>query len=135
MQDPTADLTTDQPGEHAVKHVAGDDHGAIAHVMPARVLLAVFAALMLLTFLTVAATWVDLGAWNLWIAMAIATVKATLVALFFMHLLYDNRFNAVIFLVGLAFVALFVSLTLMDRLEYQPDIERYQEANGSMPMQ
>ena len=50
------------------------DHDGLAHVMPVPVLLAVFAALMVLTALTVAATRVDLGAWNLWIAMGICFI-------------------------------------------------------------
>jgi len=113
-----------------VQPAAGGIEGAhgIAHVIPARVLLAVFGALMVLTFLTLAASWVDLGAWNLWIAMGIATVKASLVVLFFMHLLYDNRFNALIFVTALAFLTLFISLTLLDRVEYQPDIDRYEQS-------
>lgn len=116
----------DQAAPTTSGHVSQASHGP-GHVMPAGVLIAVFLALLALTLLTVAATWVDLGSWNLWIALGIATVKASLVALFFMHLAYDNRFNALVFVVGLAFLALFVSLTLMDRLEYQPDIDRYQE--------
>ena len=104
------------------------DHDGLAHVMPVPVLLAVFAALMVLTVVTVAATRVDLGAWNLWIAMGIAALKATLVALYFMHLRYDHPFNALIFVTGLVFLALFISLALLDTLEYQPDIETWHES-------
>ena len=56
------------------------------------------------TVATVAATWVDLGGWNLWIALGIATVKASLVALYFMHLRYDNPFYALIFVTALVFL-------------------------------
>lgn len=113
--------------EHAATPHSADSEHPMGHVMPMPVLVGVFLALLVLTFLTVAAAWVDLGPLNLWIALGIATVKATLVALFFMHLLYDNRFNAFVFVVGLAFLALFISLTLMDRGQYQPDIERFNE--------
>ncbi len=95
--------------------------------MPVPALLGVFAVLMVLTALTVAATWVDLGGWNLWIAMGIATVKASLVALYFMHLRYDHPFNGLVFLVALAFLAVFISLALLDTLEYQPEVEARQE--------
>jgi cytochrome c oxidase subunit IV len=98
------------------------------HVMPVPVLLAVFAALLLLTFVTVAATWFDFGGWGLGIAMGIATLKAGLVALYFMHLRYDHPFNAIIFLTALVFLAIFVSITLLDTLEYQGDIQRQQES-------
>jgi cytochrome c oxidase subunit 4 len=90
--------------------------------MPLGVLVGVWAALMLLTFVTVAATWVNLGALNLWLAMAIAVAKGSLVALYFMHLRYDRPFNAVVFLGSLMFVMLFVSLALMDTMEYQPEL-------------
>ncbi|MHB8899843.1 MAG: cytochrome C oxidase subunit IV family protein [Thermoguttaceae bacterium] len=103
----------------------------IAHVMPVPVLLGVFAALMTLTFLTVAATWVNLGWLNLPVAMAIATVKATLVALYFMHLRYDAPFNGLAFLSALGFVALFIVVTLLDTFHYQPDIQQYRDRPGA----
>ena len=97
------------------------DHG-MAHVVPLYVLGGVFASLCVLTFLTVAATWVDLGEFNLWIAMGIATIKAALVALYFMHLRYDSPFNGLVFVAGLAFLALFLGMTLLDTFQYQPEI-------------
>jgi cytochrome c oxidase subunit 4 len=99
------------------------------HAVPLPVLFAVFAALVVLTVLTVAATWYDLGSWNLVIAMAIATVKASLVVLFFMHLKYDNPFNAIIFIAALVFMTLFISMTLLDTLQYQPDVRSWQQAH------
>ncbi len=103
------------------------DHGTLAHVMPVPMLLAVFFALMALTVLTVTATWVDLGGWTLAIAMGIATIKASLVALYFMHLRYDHPFNGLLFAVALAFLATFIALTLLDTLEYQPDVNAVQQ--------
>ncbi|MBP7147817.1 MAG: cytochrome C oxidase subunit IV family protein [Acidobacteria bacterium] len=107
-----------------------DDHAAAVHdpavphvhIVPARVLLAVWGALMLLTFVTVAVTWVNLGPLNLWVALGIATVKASLVALYFMHLRYDSPFNGLILVIALAFVALLVGGSLTDTREYQPDL-------------
>lgn len=103
-------------------------HESLAHVVPVPVLLAVFVALIVLTVVTVAATWVNLGAWNLWIAMGIATVKAALVALYFMHLRYDRPFHGLIFVTGLLFLTLFLSLTLLDTLQYQPTVDEWQQA-------
>lgn len=100
----------------------------IAHVMPMRLLVVVFLTLLVLTFATVAATWVDLEPWNLAIALAIATVKATLVALYFMHLRYDHPFNALILVTALVFLAIFLGGALTDSLQYQPEIERFQES-------
>jgi cytochrome c oxidase subunit 4 len=102
---------------------------AYAHVMPLPILFGVFIALLALTGVTVGVTYFDLGNWNLIVAMAIATVKAVLVALFFMHLRYDNPFNAIVFLAALLFIALFISVTLFDTMQYQADIRQWQEAN------
>jgi cytochrome c oxidase subunit 4 len=74
---------------------------------------------MLLTVLTVAATWVDLGAWNIWLALLIAVVKGSLVALYFMHLRWDSPFNAIVLMAALFFVALFVGSVVLDAREYQ----------------
>src|SRR5688500_12190680 len=74
-----------------------DEHEAHTHVVPPWLLLAVFAALIVLTFMTVAVTWVDFGRTaNVWIALVIAAAKAGLVALYFMHLRWDSPFNGLI---------------------------------------
>ena len=107
------------PGRSADHH--GDE---IAHVMPVRLLIGVWAALMVLTVVTVTVTSIDLGSrFNLIIAMAIATVKAGLVVTYFMHLRWDRPFHTLIFLGSLLFVSLFISMTLFDKSEYEPDIE------------
>ncbi len=106
------------PG-HTPAHSSPAAH---AHVVPAPVLLAVWAALMALTVITVAATWVDLGRLNLVLALGIATVKAALVLLYFMHMRYDRPFNAIVFIGALAFVALFIFFALMDTAAYRPEM-------------
>jgi cytochrome c oxidase subunit IV len=121
---------------HAEALTMSPDHSAsgqenYAHAVPLPVLAAVFAALLLLTLLTVAVTWYDLGSWNLIIALGIATCKAALVVLFFMHLRYDNPFYAIVFVTALLFVALFLGLTLLDTFQYQPDIQAWQQAQQS----
>src|SRR3954447_25495522 len=93
----------------------------LAHPVPLRLLLIVFAGLMVLTFLTVAATWVNLGAANIWIALLIAVAKASLVALYFMHLRWDAPFNGIVLIAALFFVALFVGIAVLDAKEYQPN--------------
>lgn len=113
-----------QNAEVAATASAHAEHEMV-HVMPFRVLVTVFVALLVLTVATVAVTWVDLGQFNLWLAMAIATVKASLVALYFMHLRYDNPFNGLILIVGLGFLALFLGLVLLDTFQYQSDISNW----------
>jgi cytochrome c oxidase subunit 4 len=104
----------------------GDGHGHptgyAVHVVPAWLLVTVWAALAVLTYVTVKAVDLNLGALNLWLAMAVATAKGSLVALYFMHLRWDRPFNAIVFVGALVFVMLFVGLALMDTVEYQPEL-------------
>ena len=94
--------------------------------MPLPLLFGVLGALLALTVATVAVTSFDLGAQgNLIVAMAIATVKAALVCVFFMHLLWDKKFNAVLFLTSVLFLILFLSMTTTDRGEYQHLVDEY----------
>lgn len=90
--------------------------------MSPRQLLSVFAALLVFTVITVAAAGRAPASLEIWIAMGIATVKASLVAIWFMHLRYDSPLNAVLLVFSLAFVTLFLGITLMDAHEYQPDV-------------
>jgi cytochrome c oxidase subunit IV len=99
----------------------------LAHIMDVRVLLAVFAALIVLTAITVAVSYFNFGSLNLAVALGVATVKAALVALWFMHLRYDNGLNAFIFLVGVAFLGLFLGITLLDSLQCQPDVQKWEQ--------
>lgn len=103
-------------------HGDSHDHG-LAHVTPVRLLIGVWGTLMILTIITVAVTTIDFGPRvNLVVAMAIATVKAGLVVTYFMHLRWDRPFNTLVFLGSLLFVSLFISMTLFDKSEYEPDI-------------
>ncbi len=112
----------------AANHDSQGIHGSSAggppqvHVVPLWLLVTVFLALIVLTIMTVGATRVDLGRANLWLAMLIAGVKATLVALYFMHLKWDKLFYGFIFLGGIAFVVLFIGIALMDTQAYRPDL-------------
>lgn len=94
------------------------------HAVPVKVLLSVFAGLLLLTVLTVAVTGVDLGAMNIWVALLIAVAKAGLVAMYFMHLRYDSPFHGVVLIAALFFVAVFIGIALLDTQQYQVDFDR-----------
>jgi cytochrome c oxidase subunit 4 len=88
-----------------------------------KLLFTVGASLLLLTGLTVWVTYIDLGrSGNLIMAMLIAVVKASLVCAYFMHLRWDRPFNSIIFVSSILFVALFISVTLLDKSEYEPTI-------------
>ena len=92
----------------------------MGHVVPVWLLAAVFGALLALTCATVAVAQVNLGNMNLYLALGIATVKATLVVLFFMHLLWDRAFNSMIFIGCLLFVSLFIGIALTDSQANEP---------------
>ena len=68
------------------KHADHDSSHQLGHILPISMFIKVFATLVVLTLVTVAVSRVDLGSWNIVVAMLIASVKAGLVALFFMHL-------------------------------------------------
>ena len=111
------------------EHTKDEHSHGLSHIASVKVLLSTFGALMVLTVLTVTATSIDLGTnLNLVVAMVIATVKAGLVCLFFMHLKYDKTLHTVAFLTALLFALLFVSFALMDSSEYQDDIVWVEEA-------
>ncbi|MBN1855270.1 MAG: cytochrome C oxidase subunit IV family protein [Pirellulales bacterium] len=99
-----------------------------AHIVEVRVLLAVFAALIMLTVVTVAVSYFDLGAFNLVVAMSIATIKAALVAFWFMHLRYDSGLHAFIFLVGVAFLGFFLIITMLDAVTYHPAVQTWEQS-------
>jgi cytochrome c oxidase subunit IV len=97
-------------------------HAGSVHVVPFWVLALVLGALLVLTWVTVAATWFEWGGLNLWIAMGIATVKASLVLLFFMHLRYESPLYGLVLIAALVFLALFIGLAMLDTETYQPDL-------------
>jgi cytochrome c oxidase subunit IV len=78
--------------------------------------IAVFAALLLLTVVTVLVSYVDLGLWNAVVALLIASMKASLVALFFMHLKGESRLVWGFALAPIVFLALILLGTLTDTM-------------------
>ncbi len=102
----------DEPG-------GGDLH---PHPVPFVMLAGVFVALLVLTVVTVAATRIDLGALNIWVALGIAALKGVLVAEVFMHLRWDRPFHRVALISAVVFVALFIGIAMLDKVTYLPDL-------------
>ena len=90
--------------------------GVHHHILPLRVYLGVGISLLVLTIVTVFVSYVHLGGWNVVVAIGIATCKAILVAFFFMHLLYDNKFYLFVFSMGVLFLGIFITLTMFDTM-------------------
>jgi cytochrome c oxidase subunit 4 len=97
---------------HDPGHADRDAHGT--HVVPVPTYVGVFLALLVLTALTVAAARVDLGAFNTPVALAIALAKALLVVLFFMHVKYGPRLNALVIAAALFWLFHLVVGTAVD---------------------
>lgn len=101
---------------------AAHGHSEVGHVVSLPILAGTFVALLVLTVLTVAATWVDLGSMNVWLALLIAVAKGGLVAMYFMHLRWDHPFNGLILIASLLFVAIFLAIVILDTNQYMVEL-------------
>ena len=79
-------------------------------------------ALLILTAITVGASYINFGAGNVVIALTIATIKASIVALFFMHLLHDRPVNGIIAVTGFLFLGIFLMFDFID-VDSRKDVE------------
>ena len=77
---------------------------------------AVFATLMVLTGVTVWVAFIQLGALGDIVAISIASIKATLVMLFFMHLKYSEKLTWVVMIGALLWLVILLGITLSDYL-------------------
>ena len=87
---------------------------AAEHVVPPTIYLGIFAALMLGTAATVWAAYQNFGNFNIVIAIGIASIKATLVVLYFMHARYASKRTQLMVLTGIFWLAIMLFLTLSD---------------------
>jgi cytochrome c oxidase subunit 4 len=109
--------------QHAHGHGHATDDGAVhVHIATSGFYWGIFAALICLTFVTVKVSYYDFGSANIIIAVLIATMKASLVAAFFMHLRHDKLFNTIAFLAAFLFLAIFILLTY-DDLGYRARVD------------
>lgn len=121
--------------EHTESHDHGHDDGAVhAHVSNLGFMVGIFCTLLVLTVVTVRVSYFDFGSANTAIAIAIATVKASLVATFFMHLKYDKGFHTFIFIMAFVFLGVMLFFCL-DDLETRGKVDvdnmvRIQERTG-----
>ena len=85
-----------------------------AHVLPKSTYYLIFFSLMVLTAITVAVAFVNLGSLNFPIAIAVAITKATLVVLFFMHVKYSSRMTKMVVGLAVFFLLVMLGLTMTD---------------------
>jgi cytochrome c oxidase subunit 4 len=84
------------------------------HIVPKRVYFAVFVALIILTWVTTGVATLDLGRWNVFVALAIAICKASLVVFFFMHAWYGTRLTKMIVGGSVFWLILLLFITMAD---------------------
>lgn len=84
------------------------------HIMPFSLLAKIWLALLILTGVTVGVASFDLGYLNVLAALTVASAKALLVVLFFMHLKYENRLLGAFVILVFAILAIFIGLTFFD---------------------
>ena len=96
--------------------MSGDQQHGGHHVVPIGVYLAVFIALMCGTALTTGVAYIDLGAFNTVVALAIAVCKMLLVILFFMHVKYQPGLTRIAIICAFFWLGIMMTLTLSDEL-------------------
>ena len=84
------------------------------HVTPLGVYLGIFGALMVLTVVTVAIAWVDLGSFNIIVALGVAVLKANLVVLYYMHLKYSSKLTWIVVASGFFWLLILLGLLMAD---------------------
>lgn len=109
------------------------DHGSHGghHLVPLSVYFKTIVALLILTILTVAASYVDVGKANIFVSLGIAVAKATLVMMFFMGLKYDNNLNRAYILSSFVAFSLMIGISASDlwtRAKPQPVVVKSEEA-------
>ena len=101
------------------------------HITPLRTYLGVGAALLVLTVVTVAISYVHLGPFNLVVAMLVASLKGSLVVLFFMHLLHENKLYMVVFIASLVFLSILIIFVMFDTMT-RGDMEPFSQLLQSL---
>jgi cytochrome c oxidase subunit 4 len=86
------------------------------HIVPVRIYLIIFVTLLVLTGVTTAVAYVNLGPLNVVVMLLIAFFKASLVILYFMHVRFTGRLTQVAAVSGFAWLAILIVLTLSDVL-------------------
>jgi cytochrome c oxidase subunit 4 len=86
----------------------------MSHIAKPSLYIVIFTALIALTLATVGVTYVDLGPANLFVALAIAVTKATLVVLYFMHARWSERLVHVTIIAAIGFVGILAAFSMAD---------------------
>ena len=84
------------------------------HIPSAKTLVSVWIALIILTWTTVGVSYLELGEWNVIVALTIAVIKASLVAWIFMGVRYSTRMTRLFVVAGLVWLTIMMLITGAD---------------------
>ena len=84
------------------------------HITSVKTYVTVFAALLILTLTTVLVSFLELGPWNIVVALVIAFTKASMVVLIFMHIKWSRPLTKLFAVGALAWLVLLIGFTLSD---------------------
>jgi cytochrome c oxidase subunit 4 len=86
------------------------------HIVSPKIYLIIGTCLLILTATTTAVSYVELGAFNAVVALAIACIKMTLVILFFMHVKYSSGLTKLTVAAGFFTFIVLITMTMTDYL-------------------
>ena len=86
----------------------------MSHVVPQKIYLLVFATLLLMTLVTVDVAFYNFGWLNIYLALVIATFKATIVVMYFMHVKFSPRLTWLFAIAGIFWMIILLVLMLAD---------------------
>jgi cytochrome c oxidase subunit IV len=96
------------------------------HIVPPKIYVAIFLSLMVGTALTVWAAFQNFAQWNIVIALGIASIKASLVVLYFMHARYSPGRTKLVIVCAVFWLGIMLALTLSDYSTRGPRESRLQ---------
>jgi cytochrome c oxidase subunit 4 len=94
--------------------MAAHSHTEEHHITSNKTYIIVWAALMVMTAITVYVSYINFGMLNIVIALVVASIKASIVALYFMHLKFEDSITWVFALFPLSLLALLIGMTITD---------------------
>jgi cytochrome c oxidase subunit 4 len=100
------------------------------HIASIQTNVVVFIALMVLLFVTVGAAYMPLGRFHFATAMAVATAKAILIVMYFMHVKYSHRLTATICAASFLWLGIMIALILTDYVTRWPQYEGWLKIPG-----
>lgn len=90
------------------------DNHEFPHILSFKTLIVILVSLLILTLLSVGISTIDLGKWNVWVALTIAAIKSSLVILYFMHMKFESMAIKVSFVSTIGFVAILIGFIFWD---------------------